>query len=74
MHCFNRWDMAKGTLFIAVAMPWQSGDALEVTSGLTHETLLAARADRARLIEQLVASGQMSSEEAVAQFPPIEHL
>lgn len=68
------WDMEKGTMFIAVAMPWQSGDALESTSCLSHETLLLARADRAELIQRLVGSGQMTHEEAVERLPPIEHL
>lgn len=70
----DRWDMEKGTMFIAVAMPWQSGDALESTSGLTQETLLSARADREQIIQDLAASGRMRLEDAIARFPPIEHL
>lgn len=74
MISFDRWDMKKGTMFIAVAMPWQSGDALESTSCLSHETLLVARADRTELIQRLVGSGQMTNEEAIERLPPIEHL
>jgi hypothetical protein len=65
--------MHKGTFFIEVAMPWQSGDALESTAGLSHKSFVEAKADRERLVNDLVRRGT-NIREANLRYPPIRHL
>ncbi|MBW0508877.1 hypothetical protein O181_048592 [Austropuccinia psidii MF-1] len=67
------WDMNHGTFFVSVAMPWQSGDALESTAALANKTYMQALADRKKLINDLINHG-MSREEANKNYPPIQHL
>ncbi|PLW36703.1 hypothetical protein PCASD_08709 [Puccinia coronata f. sp. avenae] len=69
----SEWDMHKGTFFIEVAMPWQSGDALESTAGLSHKSFVEAKADRERLVNDLVRRGT-NIREANLRYPPIRHL
>ncbi|KAI7954269.1 hypothetical protein MJO28_006816 [Puccinia striiformis f. sp. tritici] len=70
---FSEWDMHKGTFFVSVAMPWQSGDALESTASLAHKSLVEAKIDRERLVDDLVGRG-MDPREANLRHPPIRHL
>ncbi|KAI8456970.1 hypothetical protein BY996DRAFT_4578957 [Phakopsora pachyrhizi] len=70
----SEWDMKKGTLFVSVAMPWQSGDALESTANLAHQSILQARADREKMIRSLATERNVEIAEVVKQYPPIEHL
>ncbi|KAA1072494.1 hypothetical protein PGT21_001940 [Puccinia graminis f. sp. tritici] len=69
----SEWDMHRGTFFVSVAMPWQSGDALESTAGLAHKSLIEAKADREQLVDDLVNRG-MNRREANLRYPPIRHL
>ncbi|KNZ50747.1 hypothetical protein VP01_425g2 [Puccinia sorghi] len=69
----SEWDMHEGTFFVQVAMPWQSGDALESTAGLSHKSFIEAKADRERLVNDLVRRGT-NLLEANLRYPPIRHL
>lgn len=69
----SEWDMQKGTFFVSVAMPWQSGDALESTAALAHKSFVEAKIDRELLIDELVNHGT-SRREANIRYPPIRHL
>ncbi|GAA95728.1 uncharacterized protein L969DRAFT_615790 [Mixia osmundae IAM 14324] len=69
---FNQgeWDITYGTIFVAVSIPWATGDSFHSATMLIEKLVRKCLADREALIADLTREGKVQEAEAI---PPINH-